>query len=211
MADGGSMMAMVMEIEPKPLGLIWLSCSSPMLAFGLEKAVEAHAYVHQGDELPERSSPSLVVYELNEENIASGVQRVRVLAPKASVLVFAPTLKLSLVRTALREGARGFLHGGMTPEQILRALSVAAEGQLAVPRELLYDLLTAGPTTDLALLSARQQEVLRLVGEGMSNAQIAKRLYISESTVKQHLRSVYKALGVRNRTEVVRYLRDNNW
>jgi DNA-binding NarL/FixJ family response regulator len=99
----------------------------------------------------------------------------------------------------------------MTPEQILRALSVAAEGQLAVPRELLYDLLTAGPTTDLALLSARQQEVLRLVVEGMSNAQIAKRLYISESTVKQHLRSVYKALGVRNRTEVVRYLRDNNW
>ena len=202
---------MVTELRPKPLGLIWLVCSSPMLAFGLEKAVEAHAHVHRGDELPERSSPSLVVYELGEVNVVSGVRRARALAPEAYVVVFAPTLHLSLVRSALREGARGFLHGGMTPEQVLRTLSVTAEGQLAVPRELLYELLTAGPTTDLTLLSHRQQEVFRLVGEGLSNAQIAKRLYISESTVKQHLRGAYKALGVRNRAEVARYLRDNSW
>jgi DNA-binding NarL/FixJ family response regulator len=205
------MMAMVTELKPKPLGLVWLSCSSPMVAFGLEKAVEAHAYVHRGHELPERSSPSLVVYELNEENVASGVQRLRALAPRASVLVFAPTLKLSLVRSALRAGARGFLHGGMTPEQILRALSVAAEGQLAVPRELLLDLLTASPTTNLALLSHRQKEVLMLVGEGLSNADVAKRLYLSESTVKQHLRKAYRALGVRNRSQAVMHLRDNDW
>ena len=205
------MMAMVTDLKPKPLGLVWLSCSSPMVAFGFEKAVEAHAYVHRGHELPERSSPSLVVYELNEENVASGVQRLRALAPRASVLVFAPTLKLSLVRSALRAGARGFLHGGMTPEQILRALSVAAEGQLAVPRELLLDLLTASPTTNLALLSHRQKEVLMLVGEGLSNADVAKRLYLSESTVKQHLRKAYRALGVRNRSQAVRFLRDNDW
>ena len=205
------MMAMVTELKPKPMGLVWLSCSSPMLAFGLEKAVEAHAYVHRGHELPERSSPSLVVYELTEEDIASGVQRVRALAPGASVLIFAPSMDPLLVRTALRAGARGVLHGGMTPEQILRALSVAAKGQLAVPRELLNDLLTAGPTRDLTLLSHRQQEALRLVGEGLSNANIAKRLYISESTVKQHLRNAYKALGVRNRTEAVMHLRDKDW
>ena len=204
-------MAMVTELKPKPLGLVWLSCSSPMLAFGLEKAVEAHAYVHRGDEPPERSSPSLVVYELTEEDIASGVQRVRALAPGAPVLIFAPSLDLSLVRTALRAGARGVLHGGMTPEQILRALSVAAKGKLVVPRELLEDLLTAGPTTDLALLSHRQQEALRLVGEGLSNAEIAERLFLSVSTVKQHLRKAYRLLGVRNRTEAVRLLRDNDW
>jgi DNA-binding NarL/FixJ family response regulator len=205
------MMAMVTELKPKPLGLVWLSCSSPMVAFGLEKAVEAHAYVHSGHELPERSSPSLVVYELTEEDVASEVQRVRDLAPRASVLIFAPSLDPSLVRTALRAGARGVLHGGMTPEQILRALSVAAEGQLAVPRELLLDLLTASPTTNLALLSHRQKEVLMLVGEGLSNADVAKRLYLSESTVKQHLRRAYKVLGVRNRTQAVRFLRNNDW
>ena len=205
------MMAMVTQLRPKPLGLVWLSCSSPMLAFALEKAVEAHAYVHSGHELPERSSPSLVVYELTEEDVASEVQRVRDLASEAPVLIFAPSLDPSLVRTALRAGARGVLHGGMTPEQILRALSVAAKGKLVVPRELLADLLTEELTTDLALLTHRQQEVLRLVGEGLSNAEIAQRLFLSVSTVKQHLRKAYRLLGVRSRTEAVRLLPDNDW
>ena len=99
----------------------------------------------------------------------------------------------------------------MTPEQILRALSVAAKGKLVVPRELLEDLLTADSTTDFPLLTHRQQEVLRLVCEGMSNAEIAERLFLSVSTVKQHLRKAYRLLEVRNRTEAVRLLRDNNW
>jgi DNA-binding NarL/FixJ family response regulator len=98
----------------------------------------------------------------------------------------------------------------MTPEQILRALSVAAKGKLVVPRELLEDLFTADSTTDFPLLTHRQQEVLRLVGEGLSNAEIAERLFLSESTVKQHLRKAYRLLGVRNRTEAVRLLRDND-
>jgi DNA-binding NarL/FixJ family response regulator len=204
------MMAMVTELKPKSLGLVWISCSS-LVAFGLRKALEAHAPVHCGHELPERRSPSLVVYELTEEDVASEVQRVRDLAPRASVLIFAPSLDPSLVRTALRAGARGFLHGGMTPEQILRALSVAAKGKLVVPRELLEDLLTADSTTDFPLLSHRQQEVLRLVSEGMSNAEIAERLFLSVSTVKQHLRKAYRLLRVRNRTEAVRLLRDNDW
>jgi DNA-binding NarL/FixJ family response regulator len=205
------MMSMVSELKPKPLGLVWFRCSSPMVAFGLEKAVEAHAYVYRGHEPPERSSPSLAVYELTEEDVASEVQRVRDLAPRASVLIFAPSLDPSLVRTALRAGARGFLHGGMTPEQILRALSVAAKGKLVVPRELLEDLFTAASTTEFPLLPHRQQEVLRLVGEGLSNAEIAERLFLSVSTVKQHLRKAYRLLGVRNRTEAVRLLRDNDW
>jgi DNA-binding NarL/FixJ family response regulator len=83
---------------------------------------------------------------------------------------------------------------------------VAAEGKLVVPRELLDDLLTGEPTIDLALLTHRQQEVLRLVGEGLSNAYIAKRLFLSESTVKQHLRKTYRVLGVRNRNEAARAL-----
>jgi DNA-binding NarL/FixJ family response regulator len=48
-----------------------------------------------------------------------------------------------------------------------------------------------------------------MVVEGMSNAQIAGRLYLSESTIKQHLRAVYKALGVRNRTEAAKTMRNH--
>jgi DNA-binding CsgD family transcriptional regulator len=56
-------------------------------------------------------------------------------------------------------------------------------------------------------LSARQREVLWLVSEGMSNAQIARRLFVTESTVKQHLHAVYKTLRVKNRAQAARVFR----
>jgi DNA-binding NarL/FixJ family response regulator len=58
-------------------------------------------------------------------------------------------------------------------------------------------------------LSARQREILELVVEGLSNAEIAGRLYLSESTIKQHLRAAYKVLGVHNRTEAAKTMREH--
>jgi RNA polymerase sigma factor (sigma-70 family) len=58
-------------------------------------------------------------------------------------------------------------------------------------------------------LSARQREILELVVEGRSNAEIAKSLYLSESTIKQHLRAAYKLLEVSNRTEAAKLIRDS--
>ena len=59
----------------------------------------------------------------------------------------------------------------------------------------------------LAALSARQREILGYVVEGLSNAEIGRRLYLSESTIKQHQRSDYKLLGVSNRTEAANLFR----
>jgi DNA-binding NarL/FixJ family response regulator len=61
---------------------------------------------------------------------------------------------------------------------------------------------------DLEILSFRQRQILELVVEGLSNAEIAGRLYLAESTVKQHLRAAYKLLGVRSRTEAAKLIRD---
>jgi DNA-binding NarL/FixJ family response regulator len=57
---------------------------------------------------------------------------------------------------------------------------------------------------------ARQREILEHLSEGLTNAQIAKRLFLTESTVKQHLRQAYKALGVSNRTEAARLIRNSS-
>ncbi len=56
------------------------------------------------------------------------------------------------------------------------------------------------------MLSSRQQQILGMVVEGMSNAEIGERLYLSESTIKQHLRAAYKVLGVSNRTQASKLL-----
>jgi len=64
-----------------------------------------------------------------------------------------------------------------------------------------------GETADLDALSPRQRKILRLMAGGLSNAQIARHLYLPESTVKHHLRATYKLLGVRNRIQAARLFR----
>jgi DNA-binding NarL/FixJ family response regulator len=81
-------------------------------------------------------------------------------------------------------------------------------GELVAPRELLRYVLTKDYSGDLGALSVRQREILGYVVEGLSNAEIGRRLYLSESTIKQHLRAVYKVLGVSNRTEAAKTMRD---
>lgn len=130
------------------------------------------------------------------------------MSPDASpVVVFGPQLDLPLARDALQAGAFGFVHAKMTPDQLVRAVAVAAKGELVAPWELLRYLLLEDNSHDLAALSARQREILGFVLEGLSNAEIGRRLYLSESTIKQHLRSAYKLLGVSNRTEAANLFR----
>jgi len=112
-----------------------------------------------------------------------------------------------LARNALQAGASGFVHAEMTPDQLLRAVAVASRGELVAPRELLRYVLFEDQSGDLAALSARQREILGYVVEGLSNAEIGRRLYLSESTIKQHLRAAYKLLGVSNRTEAANLFR----
>jgi DNA-binding NarL/FixJ family response regulator len=142
------------------------------------------------------------------KSLSEGVKQVREANPGASVLVFGLQLDLPLARAALRAGAHGFIHAAMRPEQIVRAIEMVAEGEIVVPRELL-GYLVAKDSADLNVLSARQREILKLVGEGLTNAQIAKELLLSESTVKQHLRAAYKVLGVKNRTEAAKLIRES--
>jgi DNA-binding NarL/FixJ family response regulator len=126
------------------------------------------------------------------------------------ILVFSLYLDLAAAGVALRAGARGYIHAGMQPEQIRRALKVAANGQLIAPRQLLEHLISNEDPADLNILSNRQREILNLIGEGLTNVQIAKSLFLTESTVKQHLRSAYKVLGVSNRTEAAKLLHNGD-
>jgi DNA-binding NarL/FixJ family response regulator len=172
---------------------------------GLVHIFEGKARVHTGRNPPEEDEPSAIIYGADGlEGISEGVKRIRKAAPGATILVFGLQLDLALARTALQAGARGFIHAGMKPEQIVRAVKVAVGGEMVAPRELLEALILNDQISDLDVLSARQRETLELVGEGLSNAQIAGRLFLSESTVKQHLRAAYKVLNVRNRTEAAR-------
>jgi DNA-binding NarL/FixJ family response regulator len=192
----------------RPLGLVWVDCPRSVVSAGLVRALEKRATVHQGLK-PPRDVPSCIILCANSlEGLSERVEFYKDLSPDAPpVVVFSPQLDLPLARDALRAGASGFVHAEMMPDQLVRALAVATRGDLVAPRELLRYVLTNDQSSDLAALSARQREILGYVVEGLSNAEIGRRLYLSESTIKQHLRAAYKLLGVSNRTEAANLFR----
>jgi|SRR5215204_2631909 DNA-binding NarL/FixJ family response regulator len=191
-----------------PLGLIWVDCPPSVVTAGLVHALEKQARVHTGGKPPAEAPSSIILQAGDQEGLSESVERHQQLSEDAPpILVFASHLNLPLAREALRSGASGFIHAGMTQDQLVRAVAVAAKGELVAPRELISYLIALEEPANLGALSARQSEILELVVEGLSNAEIGRRLFLSESTIKQHLRAAYKILGVNNRTEAANLIR----
>jgi DNA-binding NarL/FixJ family response regulator len=196
----------------KSLGLVWvLSSSYSITTEGLKQVLEGKAEVRIGGESSAGSPSCVVLYAggMQEEGCLEGMGRIRELYAGVPLLVLGSQLDLALAWAALKNGADGFVHAEMDPSQVLRAVEVVQKGELAAPRQLLRYLLSQNENPKIGELSARQREILKLVIEGLSNAEIAGRLYLSESTVKQHLRATYKLLGVKNRTEAARLIRNS--
>jgi DNA-binding NarL/FixJ family response regulator len=195
----------------KPLGLVWVVTPSySITTAGLKKVLEGKADVRIGGQSSTGSPSCVVLYAGRlEEGCLEGIRRIRELYPDVPLLVLGSQLDLALAWAALKNGADGFVHAQMDPSQVLRAVEVVQKGELAAPRQLLRYLLSQNENPKIGELSARQREILKLVIEGLSNAEIAGRLYLSESTIKQHLRAAYKVLGVHNRTEAAKTMREH--
>ncbi|MGI5326749.1 response regulator [Actinomadura nitritigenes] len=144
--------------------------------------------------------------EATRRIVASGADRPRVL--------ILTTFDLDeYVYDALRAGAGGFLLKDVTAERLFDAVRVVADGDAllapAVTRRLIdeFALLKprrAGlPATTLDVLTPREKQVLRLVADGLSNAEVAARLVVTEETVKTHVSRVLTKLALRDRTQAV--------
>jgi DNA-binding NarL/FixJ family response regulator len=113
---------------------------------------------------------------------------------------------------ALRAGASGFLLKRSSPELLIEGIKVVAAGDAllapSVTRRLIQEFArrpspSAAPAAPLATLTRREREVLSLVGAGLSNAELAAQLVISEATVKTHLKRILMKLGLRDRIQAV--------
>lgn len=114
------------------------------------------------------------------------------------------------VHGALRAGARGFLLKDAGTELLVQAIRAAAQGDALIAPSITARLLThfAGahsPKQPLVALTDREEEVVRVVAAGLTNAEIAAELHISLSTVKTHLASLMTKLHVRNRVEIAMF------
>jgi DNA-binding NarL/FixJ family response regulator len=113
------------------------------------------------------------------------------------------------VTDALGAGAVGYLLKDCAPEEVLAAVRSAAAGHAPLDARVAGALLPDRRKAPGADLSAREREVLDLVAEGLANKQIARRLGITERTVKVHLGNVFRRIGVGDRTSAALWARDH--
>jgi len=113
---------------------------------------------------------------------------------------------------AMRTGASGFLVKHTEPAELVRAVRVVADGEAllspSVTRRLVSEFAartkqSAGPSPALAELTSREREVMALVAEGLTNAEIGERLFMSPATARTHVSRILTKLGARDRTQLV--------
>lgn len=143
-----------------------------------------------------------------------GVSATRALVeadPQVQVLVLTSFSDTDRILGALDAGALGYVLKDAEPDELIGAVRAVARGESPLHPRAARLLLTArrgGPRG--AALTPREREVLALVREGLANKQIARRLGISERTVKAHLTAIFAALGVQDRTQAALWAERND-
>jgi two-component system nitrate/nitrite response regulator NarL len=159
--------------------------------------------------LAKRLNPDLILLDINMKGM-NGIETLRAIKAAdldSRVIMLTVSDHEEDLVGALRAGADGYLLKDMEPEQLLTSIKAAAQGKMALS-ERLVDVLARAlreenrPTDpEKAGLTDREREILQLITEGKSNKMIARRLDISEGTVKVHVKHLLKKLNLRSRVE----------
>jgi two-component system, NarL family, response regulator DesR len=130
-------------------------------------------------------------------------RRLAKVAPNTAVLLYSGVNDRGLVSDALDAGARGFALKDAPLEDLSRAIDTVAAGGLYIDPVLAAALASSRRTDSRKALSAREREVLRMLAEGGSYAEIGSKLYLSPDTVRAHAQRAMTKLGARTRTQAV--------
>ena len=190
----------------------------PMLRSGLKQLIAVDERLQvvaeagngiDGLTLAQLHDPDLILLDLNMPGLngLDTLTQLREIALSGRVVVFSVSDNEEDVISALKRGADGYLLKDMEPEDLLKALHQAAAGQIVLS-EALTPILVArlreaqpGQTRDINQLTRREREILQLISDGMTNKAIARKLDISESTVKVHVKYLLKKMNLKSRLE----------
>ncbi|GLZ76735.1 DNA-binding response regulator [Actinorhabdospora filicis] len=180
-------------------------------ADGVEVAAEATNGA-EAVEAVERTQPDVVLMDVRMP-VMDGLEATRRILrgePGEPRVIILTTFDLDeYVYAALEAGASGFLLKDVTPEQLTAAVRLVRDGDALLAPTITRRLVARfarpalAPSPSLAALTPREVEVLELLARGLSNAELAARLYLSEATVKTHVARILAKLGLRDRVQAV--------
>ncbi|MFI6966023.1 response regulator [Streptomyces sp. NPDC050255] len=192
-----------------------------VMLLGLLPGIEVVGSAKDGEEavaLVAEHAPDVVLMDLRMPRCdgVEATRRIRTDFPGTQVVVLTTFDDDDSLFPALRAGARGYLTKDAGGDEIVRAVQAVLSGEAglspAIQRRLLEQVTegalprTGGDVPELPDgMTPREAEVLVLIADGMSNAEIARRLHISQATVKSHINNLFAKAGLRDRAQAVRY------
>nr|WP_235888313.1 response regulator transcription factor [Neobacillus paridis] len=164
-------------------------------------------------QLCEELNPDILLIDI-EMPVMNGLEATKIIKekfPLIKVIILSVSDNVGDLFTAIQYGAQGYLLKNMEPDDWLQYLHSIVDGSDTITRnlagKLLYqfrerDLMN---TPEISTLTAREKEILLLVSDGLTNKQIAEKLYIAENTVKNHIKHLLNKLGLENRVQLASY------
>ena len=198
--------AVILDVRP-----LWLEAVDAVIGrLGFEavcKATSCEQALFAVAEL----QPDLLVADLAVSSADDGLDCIRRACqahPKLKTVVLSMTVDAELIDAAFDEGATAYVMKTAHPDDLASAIRQSFDHSVYFARAQRATVVMqpiAAPEPESAALTNREREILKLVAEGHSNAQLARLLWVAEQTVKFHLSNVYRKLGVSNRTEAARW------
>jgi NarL family two-component system response regulator LiaR len=152
--------------------------------------------------------PDVVLMDLvmPEKTGIEAIREIRVKVPETKIIALTSFQEPDMVKEALREGAISYLLKNVSGEDLVGAIHSAHSGKPTIAPEVTLNLVRQEKNKEsIESLTIREKEVLSLMVEGMSNPDIAEKLFISRSTARAHVSNILSKLGVSNRSEAVAF------
>jgi len=149
--------------------------------------------------------PDVVLMDVSMPEIdgVEATRQIRAALEHARVIMLTMHADQDVIRRAIQAGASGYLVKDCSIDEVVAVVRQVASGQIALSPDLAVSVLNVARPLNERILTAREEELLQLIGEGLSTPEVAAQLYISTKTVKNHLASIFEKLDARDRTQAV--------
>ena len=219
------------DARPQEAGItIAIADDYPVLLAGLRQSLALYddivvvaECIGIDDLLPQAAlkQPEIILLgcETNLENLVQHLHGLGERCSNGKGIVFTGNTSVNFHEAALRNGAKGLLSKRCAPELIGTTVRRVSQGDLCFDRALTHRVLNTfvqrkpaeipSEKAGISALTGRETQIISRICEGMRNKEIARKLYISDATVAHHLTSIYRKLGLADRTELLLYAHHN--